>query len=120
MTHNIKNLEVVRYLKDLIYISSGMIIIFGVFFVAFGSGIEKLIGTCLTIPLVSIYMIRGKITRFQGYFIIDIHLLFWFILSTLIWILTDNLYSFPVLMFALFTVIFFKRKSNFILRDDCN
>ena len=114
-----KNLEAVRYFKDLIYISSALIIIFGFFFICLGHGAEKLIGTCLTIPVVSIYMIQGKITRFQGYFIIDIHLLFWSILSVLIGFLSGHTFWFPILMLSLFILIAYKRKSNFILMNDC-
>lgn len=107
------------FLKHSLILSSVLIIIFGFYFVAIGSEIEKLIGTCLAIPFTTLYHKIGKIKLLPSYWINDLHGSFWLILSGLIFHKGFIYWIIPVFMSCLFLWIVFNRKFNFIKKRDC-
>lgn len=110
-----QNLRLTWLLKHALVLSSVLIALFGAYFIFTGTETEKLIGTCLAIPFSSFYLRVGKIKLKPIYWIVDLHMAFWLILSTLIFNKGPSYWGLPVAMSCLFFLIILKRKENFIL-----
>jgi hypothetical protein len=95
-------------------LSSILITLFGIYFILAGTETEKLIGTCLAIPFSSFYLRLGKIKLKPVYWINDLHMAFWLILSVLIFPKGPFYWAVPVSILCLFFLVILKRKENFI------
>ena len=107
--HN--DLKPTKFLVIAIVISSILIALIGLTAIFYGTGYEKLIATCLAIPIFSVYTLRGNVNLVKAYGINDLHWIFWWIFASIAWEIGFKL---PALMFFLLTVIIFKRQKNFI------
>jgi len=111
-----QNLKPTWFLKHTLILSSILISMFGLYFIAMGSETERLIGTCLAIPLTSFYLKSGKIKLKPVYWIVDLHLAFWVILSALVFYKGFVYWAIPVFVLCLLFLVIIKRKENFILK----
>lgn len=102
------------FLKHTLILSSALISFIGLYFIVTGSETERLIGTCLAIPLTSFYFKAGKIKLKPVYWINDLHLAFWLILSALVFHKGPFYWAVPVAVLCLFFLVVIKRKENFI------
>lgn len=109
------NLKPTWLLKHVLVLSSVLITLFGVYFILVGTETEKLIGTCLAIPFSSFYLKLGRIKLKPVYWINDLHMAFWLILSVLVFHKGPFYYGVPVLVLCLFFLLILKRKENFII-----
>ncbi len=109
------DLKLTFFLKHMLILSSVLISLIGLYFIISGSETERLIGTCLAIPVSSFYFKTGKIRLKPVYWINDLHLAFWLILSALVFHKGIVYWSTPAMMLCLFFLVILKRKENFIL-----
>jgi len=108
------DLKLTFFLKHVLVLSSALISLIGLYFIITGSETERLIGTCLAIPMSSFYFKTGKIKLKPVYWINDLHLAFWAILSALVFSKGIVYWATPVVMLCLFFLVILKRKENFI------
>lgn len=114
--HN--ELKPTRFLKLIIFASSSIIFIIGLFSIIFIENSSLFESTCFVIPIFSLYVLFGTVNRKITYYINDLHFFFWSILSGVMWSSNQLFFGTPLVMMLIFAVILYKRKSNFIKIDD--
>lgn len=110
-------LKPTNFLKLSIAVSSVFIFMIWVYSVFFKTGSTPLETTCLTIPIFSIYIFQQSISRRISYYINDMHWIFWAIFAGTSHVPGEPLPGLALFMLFLFTVIIFKRKSNFMVNS---
>lgn len=110
--HN--ELKPTKFLSASLALSSLLIVIISFISIVYGTGYEKLIGSCLAIPVFTIYIFLKPTERLRTYWINNLHWFFWWIFSSIAWSIN---FKSPFVILLLITVIIYKRQKNFIELD---
>lgn len=106
-----KKIKPTLFLIVSITISSILITTIGLIALFYGSGYEKLIASCLTIPVFTIFVSFKRTEQLKTYWINNLHWFFWWIFSSIAWAIG---FKSPFVILFLITVVIYKRQKNFI------